>query len=67
MFEFTGQYFGHSVDKSYCLWFIEPYVVGFGQMIEKIRRRRTYLYLLEFDNPLCLLEVWYIWICVGFI
>jgi len=27
MFEFTGQFYGHWVDKSYCPWVIEPYVV----------------------------------------
>ena len=64
---YTGQCYGHWVDKSYCPWFTEPYVVGFGQMIEKIWKRRTCMYLWEIDNPLCLLEVWSIWICGGFI
>ena len=27
MFEFTGQYYGHWVNNSYCPWFIELYVV----------------------------------------
>jgi len=27
MFEFTGQFYGHWVDKSYCPLVIEPYVV----------------------------------------
>jgi len=27
MFEFTGQCYGHWVNKSYCPWVIEPYVV----------------------------------------
>jgi len=43
MFKLTDQYYGHWVDKSYCPWFIEPYVVGFGQTIEKIWKRNTYL------------------------
>ena len=30
MFEFTGQYYPHWVDRSYCPWFIESYVVGYS-------------------------------------
>ena len=36
MTEFTGQYYGHWVDK-FCPWVIEPCVAGlFGQTIENI-------------------------------
>ena len=61
MFEFTGQYNGHWVDKSYCPWFIEPYVVGYGQMLENIWKRETFSVIVVLNGSL---EYWK---CVGFV
>jgi len=60
MFEFTGQYNGHWVDKSYCPWFIEPYVVGYGQMLENIWKRETFSVIVVLNGSVLDL-------CVGFI
>jgi len=45
----------------YCTWFIEPYVVGlFGEMIEQIWKRNTYLW--ESNSP-CVWSLEYLDLC----
>jgi len=53
--------YGNWVDMPYCTWFIEPYVVGlFGEMIEQIWKRNTYLW--ESNSP-CVWSLEYLDLC----